>query len=433
MSITDSDYGTPAVLTPMVMTDTLNTLFTSIISNINVGTVKATAISDQTEAKLNEVIGVVNTLQSGSEINITELQDNVNAIIALEAGTDNESFLSVMTKLAAELDRRAETDAFRVNVTASPNGVQIIDLTAYGFTSADDYKLIVKVVNAAGKHLTATANNYTPTACNVTIRDEDVFQDASIDTSYYNAGALGAIELVVIVVHTATPVGLTIDASAFNVATITPVIPDVESVSISSDALDAFILLDIGSVGITGNVVSEAYALDGKPIINTFTANAIVSDTTVTVAHPLPDLVDSATLRIYEEYNSKNYDEYTFSTSPHLPDVPVTALAHTATVLGVSFRVTHVVRRDDFGTYQFFGDATESGSVTATIVSDDGSSLSVHPESNTFSVSASSTEVFFMSVLIPELDNFNKVSIVQNGITQVFKIDGTLLTAYTVM
>lgn len=218
MAITNADLDvSPVVLSPMVLTDTTENLLTNIIANISANKDVAEGLNSETETKYNEVIGAVNAIKAGSEVDISTLTETVKDIINLQVGEEgSETFLEAFRVLEAELDRRKTTYAFRHTVTASPAGKFTVDVSAYGFASSADYSIIVKVpTQVDGQSISGTCRVVSATEAEVTLRDEDVFQGQGIPTSFYDASVEGELTVVLMVVGTSNPVGLTIDVSAF--------------------------------------------------------------------------------------------------------------------------------------------------------------------------------------------------------------------------
>jgi len=218
MPITSADLdASTIILSPMTLTDTTENLLNSIIGNIRDNKDITETFSEEAENKLNEIITTINNITAGNEVDIDGLSDSVKTIIKLQVGVaGSETFLEAFRVLERELDRRKTTNAFRTDVQSSPNGKFLVDVSAYGFASASDYTIIAKVpTSLSGEAISATCRVVSATQAEVTLRNEDVFQGKNISTSFYDASVEGELSVVLMVVHTANPVALTIDTSAF--------------------------------------------------------------------------------------------------------------------------------------------------------------------------------------------------------------------------
>jgi hypothetical protein len=208
MPITQTNFTQVEVLKPMLMTDTQKTLVGNIIDNITADRDALATLKDESQAKFNEVIDSVNALQEGTDVDIAALEDNINAILYLESEAGNESFTGMFTKLFKAINDRKETLAFTTQVTSSPNGQVILDLTAYEFKSLSEYELQVAVTtDDSGRNLEATAKKLSTTQAVVTIRDNDRLSFVENAESFYDAAVKGQVELVTIIVRTAKPIG----------------------------------------------------------------------------------------------------------------------------------------------------------------------------------------------------------------------------------
>jgi hypothetical protein len=202
---TYSDVATGFTLSPMILTETSKNLFTSIIENIQGNEDTIGNLASETQTKFNEVISTVNTLKAGTDIDLGQLEQTINDIIQLEEGSGNESFVAAFEKMFNELNRREESDVFRAVVTDAPNGKFALDLSAYEFQSEDDYQIVVKIPTQANRLITGTFEKVDENGGIITLRDEEVFQDADIATSFYNPNG-NSLDVIVLVVRTAVPI-----------------------------------------------------------------------------------------------------------------------------------------------------------------------------------------------------------------------------------
>ena len=234
---TNSSYS----LSPMILTDTLKTLFGNIIDNIQVRRAKLTTLQQETESELNSVIGSINVLRDGATIDLDALQSTIQGIIDLESENGDETFVSQMQTMYTELNRREEADRFRIKVLNAPNGKFDVDLTAYNFQTMEEYQVICKVpTQVDGKLITATFKKVSKTKGVVTLRDKDVFQSASISTSFYDPNGT-ELDVVFMLVRTSTKLSGTtteVDGDVDNYGELPIVYPEALAITDASLVFD---------------------------------------------------------------------------------------------------------------------------------------------------------------------------------------------------
>ena len=263
------DTSTNYILSPMELTDTSKNLFTAIIDNIQGNEDLIGNLATESEAKFNEVISTVNTLKQGTDVDLGALEDTMAKIIELETSNGNESFVSVFQKMYDELNRRAETDTFRAVVTNAVGGKFSVDLSGFEFTSVDEYQAIVRIPTQANRLITGTFEKVDKNGGIITLRNEEVFQDADIATSFYDPQG-NTLDVIVLIVRTAVPISgkvTLVDGSEAVFGSVATVYPS------NFTVLSHFFGTDNGTVKCRLTVADgEEYGADG------FTGTAVVSN-----------------------------------------------------------------------------------------------------------------------------------------------------------
>lgn len=208
MAITDIDLsGNTFTLTPMVMTDTAQQLLESIISNITNDKQTFEQMTQQSQAKVNEIIAAVNAINDGLDIDLDELQQKVQDIINLQSELGDDSFVGLFRTLFDELNDRKEILVWTLSVTSTVQGKVGIDLSQYGFNSVDDYEVMCNIRTKGTKNLTATFEKVSSTTGTVTIRNNDHISFATNPNSFFTADATdNKVQLTLLLSKTATPI-----------------------------------------------------------------------------------------------------------------------------------------------------------------------------------------------------------------------------------
>jgi hypothetical protein len=272
MAIADVDLsGNTFTLTPMNMTDTAQTLLESIIANIGNDKVKFETLQTTSQNKFNEIAGVVNGLGSAHDLDVEELQNKIDAIIALESEAGNDSFVGLFSKLYTEINRRKEVLAWTLDVENTVEGKVGIDLTAYGFSSTNEYTIQAEVQTAGTQNLSCSIEYASATSAVLTIRDNQFIQFGTNANSFYTANATDKkVKVSIILVKTATPLFGTVtevdgDVDEFG----TPLVAPVEMVSSTVDADGNYVLN-----GLQGTLTPTVVTVVESDPYTDFTVNA---------------------------------------------------------------------------------------------------------------------------------------------------------------
>jgi len=217
MPILDADLtsGTGFVLEPMNLTDTQKVLVTNIIANIHGNESGIANLAEESQAKLNEVITSINSLKEGTDTDIATLESNINAILYLESEAGNDSFVGLFTKLYTAINEKKEALAFTLDVAESPNGQVLLDLSAYGFQSTDEFEVLPSMVTEEhGRSLGVDFKKVNVNGGLLTIRDKDRLQFGDNPEARYDAATKGAVQVTVVIVRTAVALEADIDTVA---------------------------------------------------------------------------------------------------------------------------------------------------------------------------------------------------------------------------
>lgn len=299
LDLTDNTF----VLSPMNITDDMETLVTNIIANIRYDKDTFEGASAETQAKINELVNELNNVEAGTTQSLGDLTTLVQNVINLQsADTVNPTFITLFKELYDALNSRQEVLVHKLNVIATTEGRVLVDLSEYNFKSIESYEIVPTVTTPDTRVSTSIViKKLSETLAEITIRDLGYLQSVNVPKSFYDPTATnkdgtvnGSLDLMLEIIRVSKPLSqLVIDATGVEHQIGTAEVPSVVITSSVVDSTTGILTITgtqgtetgtvLSLVGADSTVVFTIDSTDGTDVFTITSNSAVLQDWTMKI------------------------------------------------------------------------------------------------------------------------------------------------------
>jgi hypothetical protein len=167
------------VIEDMTLTTSKFNTIKAMMSNIDILAQGHNAFTDAVEDEFNRLKELFDAAELADDVDIDKINETLLSVQELMSDEENgANIIAALGTVFTELNRRTETIVREETIT-SETGIAEVDLTAQGFSSVDEYSLLV---TPYGRNpVSISVEKVDETKCNIVVEDRRFWEESTED------------------------------------------------------------------------------------------------------------------------------------------------------------------------------------------------------------------------------------------------------------